>query len=61
MEHILLRFLNINSLTNEQKKAILGTYVYTPDNFIKVVLILLRRRDKIHIIMMGETGCERQL
>ena len=53
----LLRFLNVSSLTSEQKKAILGTYVYTPDNFIKVVLILLRIRAKIPIIMMGETGC----
>ena len=53
----LLRFLNISGLSEEQTKSILGTYVYTPDNFIKVVLILLRIRVKIPIIMMGETGC----
>ena len=52
----LLRFLNV-TLNEEKKKEILGTYVYTPDNFIKVVLILLRIRVKIPIILMGETGC----
>ena len=53
----LLRFINVSGLNEEQKKSILGTYVYTPDNFIKVVLILLRLRVKIPVIMMGETGC----
>ena len=55
----LLRFLNISGISEKQKDAILGTYVYTPDNFIKVVLILLRIRVKIPIIMMGETGCRK--
>ena len=50
----LLRFINVK-LNDKQK--ILGTYVYTPDNFIKVVLIHLRLRVKIPVIMMGETGC----
>ena len=53
----LLRFLNVSGLNDQQKQSILGTYVYTPDNFIKVVLILLRLRVKIPVIMMGETGC----
>ena len=32
-------------------------YVITADNFIKMVLILLRIRSNIPVIMMGETGC----
>ena len=52
----LLNFINVK-FNNEQKKEILGNYVYTPDNFIKVILILLRIRVKIPVIMMGETGC----
>ena len=50
-------FLNLNDLSEIEKKRILGNYVYTPDNFIKVVLILLRIRVNIPVILMGETGC----
>ena len=32
-------------------------YVFTADNFFKMVLILLRIRAGIPVIMMGETGC----
>ena len=54
----LLNFLNVSCFFNEEKKReVMGSYVYTPDNFIKVVLILIRIRVKIPIIMMGETGC----
>ena len=54
----LLNFLNVSGFFNEEKKReVMGSYVYTPDNFIKVVLILMRIRVKIPIIMMGETGC----
>jgi hypothetical protein len=54
----LLNFLNVSGFFNEEKKReVMGTYVYTPDNFIKVVLILIRIRVKIPIILMGETGC----
>ena len=55
----LLQFLNVYGYftTKEQKNKILGTYVYTPDNFIKVVLILMRIRMNIPVILMGETGC----
>ena len=45
---------------NEHLKSIeeiVGEYVFTADNFIKMVLILLRIRENIPIIMMGETGC----
>ena len=38
-------------------EEIVGDYVFTADNFIKMVLILLRIRENIPIIMMGETGC----
>ena len=53
----LLIFLNINGLKEFEKKYIVGNYIYTPDNFIKVILILMRLRAKVPVIMMGETGC----
>ena len=55
----LLQFLNVSGYftTKEKKYQILGTYVYTPDNFIKVILILMRIRMRIPVILMGETGC----
>ena len=53
----LLMFLNVNGLSEKQMKFIVGNYIYTPDNFIKVILILMRLRAKIPVIMMGETGC----
>ena len=47
--------------TNEKKlksiEEIVGEYVFTADNFIKMILILLRIRENIPTIMMGETGC----
>ena len=53
-------FLNCN-LNNEDFKNLIGNYVYTQDNFIKVVLIMMRIRAKIPIILMGETGCGKTL
>ena len=38
-------------------EEIAGKYVLTADNFIKMILILLRIRSNIPVIMMGETGC----
>ena len=38
-------------------EEICGNYVFTADNFVKMVLILLRIRSNIPVIMMGETGC----
>ena len=38
-------------------EEITGDYVITADNFIKMILILLRIRSNIPVIMMGETGC----
>ena len=42
-------------------KEIVGNYVFTADNFLKIVLILLRIRANIPIVMMGETGCGKTL
>ena len=53
----LLIFLNVNGLSDEEKKNLIGNYIYTPDNFIKIVLILMRLRAKVPVVMMGETGC----
>ena len=53
----LLSFLNVNGLSEDQIKNIIGNYIYTQDNFIKVILILMRLRSKVPVIMMGETGC----
>ena len=38
-------------------EEIVGDYVFTADNFVKMILILLRIRADIPVIMMGETGC----
>ena len=38
-------------------EEIVGKYVFTADNFVKMILILLRIRENIPVIMMGETGC----
>ena len=38
-------------------KILLELIVFTADNFIKIVLILLRIRAQIPVILMGETGC----
>ena len=45
---------------NIRKKTlfeIADNYVFTDDNYFKLVLILLRIRAQIPVIMMGETGC----
>ena len=34
-----------------------GNYVYTRDNFIKSVIILMKIKASIPVILMGETGC----
>ena len=38
-------------------ETIVGKYIFTPDNFIKMILILLKIRANIPVILMGETGC----
>jgi len=42
-------------------EEIAGNYVITADNFVKMVLILLKIRAKNPVIMMGETGCGKTL
>ena len=47
-------------INNQEKislEEIAGNYVFTADNFVKMILILIRIRSKIPVIMMGETGC----
>ena len=41
----------------EKIKKIFPTYVFTTDNYIKMIHILMKTRARIPIIMMGETGC----
>jgi len=38
-------------------KDIVESYVFTADNFMKLILISLRLRTNIPVILMGETGC----
>ena len=51
--------MNIQSTKdiNNNLNNIVDSYVFTADNFIKLMLILIRIRSKIPIILMGETGC----
>ena len=48
---------NENDKNTKSIEEIVGDYVFTADNFIKMILILLRIRENIPVIMMGETGC----
>ena len=47
------------NITENRKslEEITHNYVFTRDNFIKMLLIILRIRANIPVIMMGETGC----
>ena len=53
----MINVLNLNELSIDNIKKIVGSYCFTSDNFIKMILILLKIRAGIPIIMMGETGC----
>ena len=64
----LKEILNLNTAfplkkkdTNDEYKQsleeIANNYVFTPDNFVKMILILIRIRSNIPVILMGETGC----
>lgn len=35
----------------------IGSYVFTSDNFFKMIQILLRFKTGIPVLIMGETGC----
>ena len=51
------KIFNFNGKDLKPLIEIVENYVFTADNFIKMVLILLRIRANIPVIMMGETGC----
>ena len=55
--NMITNFLGVQNLSEQKLNEIIGNYVYTADNFIKVILVLLRIRSKVPVIMMGETGC----
>ena len=38
-------------------EEIAGNYIFTVDNFIKIILIIIKIRANIPVIIMGETGC----
>ncbi|CAB4010650.1 E3 ubiquitin- ligase RNF213, partial [Paramuricea clavata] len=40
-----------------EKKNLFSSYALTPDNILKMILIILRVRVNIPVIIMGETGC----
>ena len=46
-----------NNSSEKQIKNLIQHYVFTEDNFIKLLFILSRIRAKMPIILMGETGC----
>ena len=51
------KLLSLDKYSIKDIENKIGSYVFTADNYIKTILILLRIRAKIPIIMMGETGC----
>eukprot|EP00833_Pecoramyces_ruminatium_P013492 jgi/Orpsp1_1/1187524/evm.model.d7180000058358.1 len=52
------KILNINKPLDKIKLLdCIKSYVFTKDNFIKLILISLRLRTNIPVILMGETGC----
>ena len=55
LKNICLTNDELTEYTN-QKLDLIG-YVFTLDNFIKMVLIYLRIRAKVPVILLGETGC----
>ena len=44
-------------LYRSEIKRIYPSYVFTTDNYIKMIHILMKTRANVPIIMMGETGC----
>ncbi|OUM66041.1 hypothetical protein PIROE2DRAFT_6839 [Piromyces sp. E2] len=54
------KILNIQNSVDEittDLKNIVKSYVFTKDNFIKIIFIYLKIKASIPVIMMGETGC----
>ena len=48
---------NVKEITKINAKKKFVTYVFTCDNYIKMIHILMKTRAKVPVIMMGETGC----
>ncbi|KAK3605798.1 hypothetical protein CHS0354_002411 [Potamilus streckersoni] len=59
LQHILQKITrsNSNSLPQKELQEMAKYYALTPDNLLKMVLIVLRVRAHIPIIVIGETGC----
>ena len=53
----LLDFVKGKRISLDLINKILTEYALTPDNYIKMVLILHRINSDIPVILMGETGC----
>ncbi|XP_071105125.1 uncharacterized protein [Haliotis cracherodii] len=43
--------------SDEVMKKVTASYALTPDNLLKMILIILRTRAHVPVIIMGETGC----
>ena len=49
---------NYKNLKNLKSiEEIVGEYIFTPDNFVKIIQILQKIKENAPIIMIGETGC----
>ncbi|XP_053405686.1 uncharacterized protein LOC123566607 [Mercenaria mercenaria] len=48
---------NPTSLQEEKLRDMSKDYALTPDNLLKMVLIMMRVQSKVPILIMGETGC----
>ena len=48
---------NTNLIPKFLQENVIGSYVFTQDNFAKLIFILIRIRAKIPVLLMGETGC----
>ena len=46
-----------NPLPKQQIEKLSSEYALTPDNLLKMILIMLRVKSHIPVIVMGETGC----
>ena len=62
-EELNSKIYNPDNITEDRKlymaklAKLNGNYVYTRDNFIKSVIILMKIKASIPVILMGETGC----
>jgi midasin (ATPase involved in ribosome maturation) len=62
-DQYLLEINNIYGINKrlEELQRLTINYEITSNNFIKMVLILMRTRCKIPVILMGETGCGKKV